>query len=616
MTHRNPPEPGAIVAPASDAAVLDVVLKIQSLVSSGAPPTAIYEGVLDGALRLLNGDGGSLRFVDLEDTSWTEAVAWRGAAGKGERWRHRAPITEGLSGRVISTGREAKLEGHAATKTGSQLAPPGTRAMIGVPIHEQGVVIGSLVVSSTIEDRRWTEGELHVLRAFSDHIAAAVTGAKANQAMQQSLSDPLTGLANRRLLLDRLDFELARADRGGRAVSLLFLDMDGFKLVNDSLGHFVGDKLLIAVAERLRASIRGADLCARIGGDEFAVLLAGEADPVDIARRIIQAVESRFVIGGESIFVSVSIGIVTGLDDAETLLRNADVAMYHAKQAGRGRYELYEPRMYTARSSLLALTGELRQAIARCEFELHYQPLVDLSSGTIAGFEGLIRWRHPTRGLIAPHGFIPLAEESGMILDIGRWVIERGCSQLATWRREWPIALSLNISTRELLQPNYAATVRAAIAEAFPPAALMVEVTERATLTDPRVLDSLQALKALGIQIALDDFGTGYATLLNLAELPIDLLKIPKCFIDPIGPETRTPPRLLAGIVGLGQQLGLTTVAEGIEHQTQRDAATALGCDLGQGYLLGRPLPATAATELLQGQRAQPAPLIRAVPGG
>ncbi len=583
----------------------EVVLGIQRLVSSGASPTAVYDAVLDGALRLLGGNGGSLRFVDLEDPSWSEAVAWRGAAGNGERWRHRAPITEGLSGRVISTGSYAKLEGDETMKTGSQLAPTGTTAMIGVPIYEQGIVTGSLVVSSTIERRRWTDRELEVLLAFGGHVAAAVTVAKARQAVQQSLSDPLTGLANRRFLLDRLEFELARADRLGQPITLLFLDLDGFKLVNDSLGHLVGDQLLITVAERLRTATRSGDLCARLGGDEFAVLLAGEADPVDVARRIIQALEHRFVIADEAIFLSVSIGIVTGRDDADALLRDADVAMYHAKQAGPGRYALFEPRMRAARLSRRALIAELRHAIARREFELHYQPLVDLNSGAIVAVEGLVRWRHRSRGLTLPLEFVPLAEETGLIVEIDRWVLEHGCSQIALWRREASIALSLNISPCELLKPNYPTTVEAAIASGFPPAALILEITERAPLGDPRLLDALRAVKALGVRIALDDFGTGYSTLLNLAELPIDLLKIPKPFLDQIGPGTPAMSGLLAGIIGLAKQLDLTTVAAGIEHETQRAILTELGCDLGQGYLLGRPLGPAATTELLHGQRAE-----------
>lgn len=592
-------------ARAADTVLVDVVLGIQRLVSCGATPAAVYDAVLDGALRLLHGDGGSLRFVDLEDPSWSEAVAWRGAAGKGERWRHRAPLTEGLSGRVISNGRAEMLEGDAALNTGSQLAPPGTWAMIGVPIYEQGAVIGSLVVSSTIEGRHWTEHELDLLLAFSEHIAVVVTVAKAGHALQQSLSDPLTGLANRRLLLNRLELELARASRRDRPVTVLFLDLDGFKLVNDSLGHLVGDKLLIAVAERLRASTRDADVCARLGGDEFAVLLANEADPVDVAQRIIRSLHGRFVIDDEAMFVSVSIGIVTGREDAETLLRHADVAMYHAKKSGSGRYEIFEPRMLAARLARLSLTTELGQAIDRGEFELHYQPLIDLRSGNIAAFEGLVRWRHPERGLLAASEFIPLAEETGLIVDIGRWAIGQACSQLAIWHRKSAIGLSLNVSPRELAASDYSTAIEAAIAGAFPPASLILEITERAPLSNPRVLDSLRTINGLGVRLALDDFGTGYATLLNLAELPIDLLKIPRAFVEPIGPDATEPPGLLAGIVALGQQLGLTTVAEGIEHQMQQTLLTALGCDLGQGYHLGRPLDPVAATELLEPQRVE-----------
>jgi diguanylate cyclase (GGDEF)-like protein len=378
MTGRHHLARGARIAGTSDAALVEVVRGIQSLVASGAPPTVIYEAVLDGALALLDGDGGSLRFVDLEDPSWSEAVASRGAAGNGERWRNRAPITEGLSGRVISTGRPAKTEGPQASNTGSQLAPGRMEALIGAPINEHGVITGSLVVSTTRRGRVWSEQDLELLMAFSDHIAVAVNVAKANQAVQQSLSDPLTGLANRRMMLDRLRFELARADRGGHAVTVLFLDLDGFKLVNDSLGHSIGDKLLIAVGERLRESIGQADICARLGGDEFAILLVGKDEPAQVATRIIEALERRFVIADEPIFVSVSIGIVTGRDDAETLLRQADVAMYQAKQTGRGRYMVFEPSMQAVRHSRLALTTELRQAIARDEIQLHYQPLEGL----------------------------------------------------------------------------------------------------------------------------------------------------------------------------------------------------------------------------------------------
>jgi diguanylate cyclase (GGDEF)-like protein len=596
-------------APGSDVAFVEALLAVQSLVSRCAPPAMIYQAVVDGALRLLNGDAGSLRFVDLEDPTWMVAVAWHRSAGHGERWRHRAPITEGLSGLVISTGKPVALEDYRAAQTGSQLAPVDTRAIIGVPIREQSQVIGSLVVGSTTDGRKWTQREWELLLAYSEHVGVAVSVARANNALQQALTDPLTGLGNRRLLLDRLEHELVRADRGAAPATLLFMDLDGFKLVNDSLGHSVGDQLLIAVAARLRRCTRDGDICARLGGDEFAVLLARRSDPVVAAERIIEALQRSFQIGESEVFVSVSLGIASGSDNAETLLRNADVAMYQAKRSGIGHYRSFEPSMHTALVSRLGLDTELRRAIDEGAFELHYQPVFDLRSGKIAAFEGLIRWRHPTRGLVAPLDFIPVAEETGLIVEIGRWVLRHGCSQLAEWWRETPLALTLNVSTRELQQPDYTAAVRDAIHGVFPPSALILEITERAPLESaPGVLDSLHAIKELGVRIALDDFGTGYSTLLNLSHLPIDVLKIAKPFLDGVGRDNCDPRGLLAGILGLGRHLDLMTVAEGIERPEQRALLIELGCDFAQGYLLGRPLDAAGATELLSAEASRSVP--------
>ncbi len=549
-------------------------------------------------------DCGSLRFLDPEDPTWMVAVAWHGAAGQNERWRHRAPITEGLSGRVISTGAPAEVEGHQeAARVGSQLAPAATQAMIGVPIHELGRVIGSLVVGTTITGRRWTDRDRELLLAYSNRVEIALSVAAAGQAVQQALTDPLTGLGNRRRLLDRVAHELARSHRGSEPPTLLFVDLDRFKLVNDSLGHFVGDQLLIAVAERLLGCVRDVDTCARLGGDEFAVLLAPGCDPFAVAERIIAALQGRFQISEHEVFVGASVGIAAGRDDAEALLRNADVAMYQAKRAGGGRYQRFAPRMHAALLSRLGLDTELRRAIAREQFELHYQPLVDLRTGEIAAFEGLVRWRHPSRGLVAPLEFIPLAEETGMIVQIGRWVLAHGCSQLAAWRRHTPLSLSLNVSTLELAQTDYAAAVSAAIDAAFPPSALILEVTERAPLRDmPGVLDSLHAVKELGVRVALDDFGTGYSSLLSLSLIPVDVLKIAKPFLDAIDADQRRARGLLAAAIAVGGHADLLTVAEGIERPDQHALVARLGCDLGQGYLLGRPLDTIASTQLLRRQ--------------
>ena len=591
---------GDAPAPASDGAFVEAIMTVQGLVSRGAAPALIYQAVVDGAIGLLHGDSGSLRFRDLDDPDWTVAVAWHRSAGEGERWRHRAPVSEGISGLVIATGEEAVVEDYESAALGSQLAPPGTNAIIGVPIREQQQVIGSLTVGSTLRGRQWSEQERRMLREYADNVGVAVTVVRASNALQQALTDSLTGLANRRLLLERLQRELVRADRGGIPPTLLFMDLDGFKLVNDSLGHSVGDQLLVAVAERLKGCVRDGDVAARVGGDEFAVLLLGHSDPEALAKRIIDALGRRYQIGANEVFVGVSVGIVRGRDDAETLLRHADVAMYHAKRSTTSSYAQFEPRMQAARSSRLKLDGELRRAIDRAEFELHYQPLYDLRSGRIAAVEGLVRWRHPERGLVAPLDFIPFAEEAGLIVDIGRWVLEHGAAQLAIWWRDTPVAMSVNASTRELARADYADGVRRALAGgAFPPSALILEVTEREPLEDvPGVIESLHAVSELGARLALDDFGTGYSTLVNLAHLPIDILKIAKPFVDTPGRDG-SPVGLLGGIIALGQHLGLTTVAEGIEQPEQRALLIELGCDLGQGYFFGRPIDAAQTTELL-----------------
>ncbi|MGA2011107.1 MAG: EAL domain-containing protein [Solirubrobacteraceae bacterium] len=528
-------------------------MNVQRLVSRAAPAPTIYQAVVDGALRLLDGDGGSLRFIDAEDPNWMVAVAWHGSAGQGER-----------------------------------------------PIREHDRVIGSLVVSSSTEGRRWTREEWDLFTSYAEHAGAALTIARAGDAMRHALTDALTGLANRRMLLDRMEHELVRADRGGEPVTVLFLDLDGFKLVNDSLGHAVGDALLVAVAERLVSATREGDVCARLGGDEFAVLLAGASDSAATARRIIDVLQRGFRFGADEVFVSASVGIASGRDDADTLLRQADVAMYRAKRAGAGSYEHFEPGMHVELISRLTLGTELRRAIEHAEFELRYQPIIDLRSGRIVAFEALVRWRHATRGLVPPLEFIPIAEQTGMILEIGQWVLRTGCAQLAAWWRDRPIALSVNVSTRELQRAGYADAVGAAIGGAFPPSALILEITEREPLADvPGVLESLHAVKALGVRVALDDFGTGYSTVLNLSHLPVDVLKIAKPFLDGVDGGDPRSIGLLAATIGLGRHTGLTTVAEGIETAEQRDLLIELGCDLGQGYLLGRPLDAAATERLL-----------------
>ena len=344
--------------------------------------------------------------------------------------------------------------------------------------------------------RRFTVREQQRLIDYAEHVSVVLSIARAGDAVEQAHTDPLTGLANRALLLDRLEHELVRSDRGGEPVTVLFIDLDRFKLVNDSLGHLAGDHLLAAVAQRLRGCVREGDVCARLGGDEFAIVLAGASDPNSVTDRIIEALQSSFRVDGHDVFVGVSIGIATGREDAGTLLRNADVAMYQAKHAGTGRRQRFEPRMHEELVSRLGLETELRRAVDRREFELHYQPLYELRSGRVAAFESLIRWRHPTRGLIAPIEFIPLAEETGIIVDIGRWVLEEACRQLAIWYRRAPLMMGVNAAIRELQRSDYATTAEVAIAGAFPSSALVIEVTESARLQDAPAPPSRRCMRS------------------------------------------------------------------------------------------------------------------------
>jgi diguanylate cyclase (GGDEF)-like protein len=356
MTDRAQPESLTPCAGSLTAEFVDEIFSVQSLVACRAPLAAVYQAVVDGALRLLRAEIGSLRFVDVEDPTWMVAVAWSGSAGSGERWRHRAPISEGVSGQVISTGRVVAVEDGLQTN-GSQLVPIGVQALLGAPIREHTRVVGSLIVGSMQPGRKWTPSDRDMLATYARHVSVAMLVAGRGHALRQALIDPLTGLGNRGFLLDRLHHELVRADRGARPPTILFLDLDRFKSVNDSLGHFAGDQLLKAVAERLHNCVREEDVCARLAGDEFAVLLAAGPDPAAAAQRMIAAISRPFEIADTEIAISVSIGIATGTDDADSLLRDADSAMYKAKRTGAGHYERYQPSTPDDPSSQTSVFG-------------------------------------------------------------------------------------------------------------------------------------------------------------------------------------------------------------------------------------------------------------------
>jgi diguanylate cyclase (GGDEF)-like protein/PAS domain S-box-containing protein len=425
------------------------------------------------------------------------------------------------------------------------------------------------------------------------------------QLTHQAFHDPLTGLANRALLRDRAEHALTRSHRRGQPpLALLFLDLDNFKTVNDSLGHGAGDSLLEEAARRLLACVRASDTVARLGGDEFAVFVEDPADDSGctlVAERIIAALARPFTITGREVFIGASLGIATALDGdaADDLLRNADVAMYMAKTRGKGRYERFAPEMHAVALERIELETDLRRAIDQEQLTLHYQPIVILETGAITGVEALVRWQHPTRGLLPPAQFIGLAEETGLILPLGTWVLRAACHQAAQWRqrrgRTAPLAITVNVSGRQLQSPLFIDDVRSILAETgLEPHALILELTE-SVLTDQTdtVLGTLRALKTVGVRLAIDDFGTGYSSLSYLQRFPIDILKIAKPFVDEVmeGANGTNGRALAQAVITLGATLAVRTIAEGIEMPQQLARLRELGCDLGQGFHFSRPLP-------------------------
>ena len=430
------------------------------------------------------------------------------------------------------------------------------------------------------------------------------------QLTRQAFHDALTGLPNRALFTDRVSHALKRRGRQHRGVVVLFVDLDDFKAINDSLGHQAGDRVLQEVGERLRTTVRPGDTVARLGGDEFAFLLEDVSDPADaeeVADRVAISLGAPLAVGGVEVALRASVGIAVAEDSdtAADLLRDADTAMYTAKARGGGSHERFVPAMREAAISRFELGTDLRRAIDRQEFVLHYQPVVDLRLGRILGFEALVRWQHPTRGLLSPAGFIPAAEATGLIVPIGRWVLEEACRQAHAWQlatlTEPPLTMSANLSARELREPGLIEGVADILERTgVDPATIVLEITETSMVEDADgAIATLQALKALGVRLAIDDFGTGYSSLSYLRRLPVDVLKLDRSFVVPSGRGDRES-ALVDAVFRLGRSLGLVTIAEGIEDAEQRDRLISLGCRVGQGYLFARPMAEPAALEFLR----------------
>jgi diguanylate cyclase (GGDEF)-like protein/PAS domain S-box-containing protein len=437
------------------------------------------------------------------------------------------------------------------------------------------------------------------------------------QLTHQALHDPLTKIANRVLFRDRVDHALSKLRRDNGSLAVLFLDLDNFKSVNDSIGHAAGDKLLIAVAQRLQDCLRNSDTAARLGGDEFAVLVesinnADEA--IMIAERVKTVFRQPFLIDGKEVYMATSIGIAQSSDEAwsgDELLRNADLAMYRAKNQGKGNYVVFEPRMHEALMERLELEDDLRAAIENHEFTLHYQPILELGSSDMLGMEALVRWNHPRYGMLAPMKFIPLAEETNLIVPLGEWILTEACRQAKEWSDRYTegldISITVNISIRQFQQNELVDIVRDALERTgLRPGSLILEITESFMMQESEsTLAKLHELKKIGIRLAIDDFGTGYSSLSYLQRFPIDILKIDKSFIDKIG-NGNEGKAVARAIIMMGDSLNLKTIAEGIERPEQIAALKTLGCGAGQGFHFARPMTVDAMENFLAERVAVP----------
>lgn len=582
----------------------DVLLTVQRAIAQRAPLQEVLDAITQGARELLRVEIALLRLIDPSDPSTMLLVSSQGLDDPAvERLRHAAP-PDGVVRRAVSEERLVTSDSELVL---SRRWEPDhdVRAMMAAPVREGGKVIGAMAVATRDHRRRYDPAEQHLLLRFAEHASLALTDAHTVEQLSEAMYDPLTSLANRGLFLDRLQQAMARADGAGSQIALLFCDLDGFKTINDSLGHTVGDAVLRVVAERIRAVIRGDDTAARLGGDEFAVLLENVEEPAQVTavgERLLEQFVAPLQVDGYQVRVGVSVGVVLrgpGREGADELLRNADLAMYRSKAEGRHRLMYYESWMHQRLVERVSMDNDLREALDADQFEVHYQPIVALSSGAVVGVEALARWRHPVRGMVSPGLFIPLAEETGLIHRLGEQVLRQGCTDVQHWRRRFSehgaLRLSVNVSAVQLHDEGLVDHVREVlVSTGLPPVNLTLEITESALMEDPHgVAERLRTLKMLGVSVAIDDFGTGYSSLSYLRQFPADVLKIDKVFVDDIGRDGRDG-TLAEGIVGLARALGLDTVAEGIEDPGQADRLVSMGCQFGQGFALGRPQPAPA----------------------
>ncbi len=567
------------------------------------------------AARFLSAPASEI-LLRLSEAEWkvvAGSVAGEGSSDALPPWCHSVCRT----GETVAI---ADARGYAPAAVDAEALPEGgILALLCVPlVTSEGELVGAIGVGD-VSPREWSEAHIETLNELARVIVAdcelrrELAGHRRSEQelVQGALHDPLTGLPNRLLFMERLGHAILRARRRDNPqFAVLFLDLDRFKVVNDSLGHHVGDELLVTIAKRLEACLRTEDTVARLGGDEFAILLESIIDVTDatrVAERIRQELTAPVNLSGYEVFTSASIGIALSsisYDRPEYLLRNADMAMYRAKASGLAHYEVFDRKMHAEALSRLQMETDLRQAVERSEFHLHYQPIVALESGTIMGFEALLRWNHPAQGPVSPLDFISLAEETGLILPIGRWVLEEACRQVQAWQsrspRGQPLSVGVNLSVKQFSQPDLVDQVRSVLRETgLDPHALKLEITESVIVDNADfATHMLEELKSLGVHVFMDDFGTGYSSLSYMHRLPLDSIKIDRSFISGMESEGRNY-QLVRTIIMLARSVGMSVVAEGVETEGQLRELRRLGCEYGQGFFFSRPVAPAEAEALL-----------------